>query len=555
MRTLKGFRVELPVHPEGTSPKEAILKNRGIDPDALDHRSFFEPRFSDLHDPFAFPGMDAAVERVLKARENRERVVVFGDYDVDGVSSTAMLVRFFSSIGIEVSYRLPHRVHDGYGMKPYFMDELAEKGVKFVVSVDCGTRDVETVRHGHSLGIDFVITDHHAVPEVVPEGVVALLNPKVPGTTYPFPNLSGSGTAFKFLQAVASKVFPPSEYEAKVSEYLDFAALGTVADMMPIVGENRTIVALGLARMKRSRSSGLRKLAEGKEQVADLIGFHIGPRLNAAGRMDTPYKALSLLLASDDRVDALLAEIEDLNARRKSSTEHFLRHALEVTDPSEALAFYESDAIEHGIIGLIAGRLTEAFSKPSIALKREGDKLVASCRAPEGFDMVSFLEEFRECFVTFGGHRQAAGFTIAASEFDAFRARAALRAAEIRRDATAPEKILRADFEISAADVTEGFVRELRSYGPYGIGFSKPAFLCRGVRGRVEKLGKDGKHLKIVSPDFAGKINAFSFGEFERDLSGRTSFDFVCEAEIERWMGRSSVVLTVRDVLAEGKGA
>lgn len=171
--------------------------------------------------------------------------------------------------------------------------------------------------------------------------------------------------------------------------------------MMPLVGENRTIVSLGLARIKKSRSSGLRKLAEGKEEVADLIGFHIGPRINAAGRMDTPYTALKLLLAADDRVDELMEEIENLNAKRKSSTEYFLNHAMQVTDPSEGVAFYESDKIEHGIIGLIAGRLCEAFSKPSIALKREDGKLVASCRAPEGFDMVSFLTEFSDSFLAF----------------------------------------------------------------------------------------------------------------------------------------------------------
>ncbi len=213
--------------------------------------------------------------------------------------------------------------------------------------------------------------------------------------------LSGAGVAFKLLQAVASKVFSAAEYEAKVSEYLDFAALGTVADMMPLVGENRTIVSLGLARMKTSRSSGLRRLSQDKEEVADLIGFHIGPRINAAGRMDTPYKALSLLLASDDRVDELLEEIEDLNMKRKTSTEFFLNHALEITNPEGGMVFYESDEIGHGIIGLIAGRLCEAFSKPAIALKREEGKLVASCRAPEGFDMVAFLEEFRDSFIAF----------------------------------------------------------------------------------------------------------------------------------------------------------
>lgn len=379
---------------------------------------------------------------------------------------------------------------------------------------------------------------------------MALINPKIPGTTYPFTNLAGAGVAFKLLSAVTARAFAPFEYEKRISEYLDFAALGTVADMMPLVGENRTIVTLGLARIKKSRSSGLRKLCEGKEEVADLIGFHIGPRINAAGRMDTPYTALKLLLAADDRVDALMTEIEDLNSRRKTSTEYFLNHAMQVTDPSEGVAFYENDQIEHGIIGLIAGRLCEAYAKPSIALKREEGKLVASCRAPEGFDMVSFLTEFKDSFLAFGGHKQAAGFSISVEKFDDFRARASARAHEIRAGITVGERPLKADMELSLDDVSESLVKEIRSYGPYGMSFAKPAFFFKGVKARVEKLGKDGKHFKLVAPNFSGKINAFGFGQFDKELLSRDSFDLVCEMEVEKWMGRSGIVLTVRDIVA-----
>ncbi|MDQ1343546.1 MAG: Single-stranded-DNA-specific exonuclease RecJ [Patescibacteria group bacterium] len=371
----------------------------------------------------------------------------------------------------------------------------------------------------------------------------------MPDTTYPFTSLAGAGVAFKLLCAVASKAFAAFEYESKSADYVDFAALGTVADMMPLVGENRTIVSLGLARIKKSRSSGLRKLCEGKEEVADLIGFHIGPRINAAGRMDTPYTALKLLLAADDRVDALMAEIEDLNARRKSSTEYFLNHAMQVTDATEGVAFYESDAIEHGIIGLIAGRLCEAFAKPSIALKREEGKLVASCRAPEGFDMVEFLTEFKDSFLAFGGHKQAAGFSISIEKFDDFRARASARAHEIRAGITVGERSLKADMALEIGSLSEGFVKEIRSYGPYGMAFPKPVFFFKDVRAKVEKLGKDGKHFKLVSSDFSGKINAFGFGQFEKELLGRERFDLVCEVEIERWMGRSGIVLTVKDFI------
>lgn len=249
--------------------------------------------------------------------------MIFGDYDVDGVSSTAILVRYLSEIGCQVSYRLPHRVHDGYGLKSYFFDELASKDVKLVITVDCGTRDIRPIRHAKSLGIDVIVTDHHAVPDIVPEEVIAIINPKRSDSLYPFRDLAGAGVAFKLLHAVAIAIEKTNSHTntiennknnssmstltvtiAKVlQDYIDFAALGTVSDCMPIVGENRTIVSLGLRQMSQSRSHGLRKFLSGREKIrendADLIGFQIGPRINAAGRMDTPITALQWLLAGD----------------------------------------------------------------------------------------------------------------------------------------------------------------------------------------------------------------------------------------------------------------
>lgn len=221
-------------------------------------------------------GMDIAVARILKARADKERVVVFGDYDVDGVSSTALLVRFFASIGIQVSYRLPHRVHDGYGLKKKFIDELAEKNVKLIITVDCGTRDVEAIRYAHAKGVDVIVSDHHAVPDEIPQEVIAILNPKIRESNYPFSSLSGSGVALKVASAVAMKLFPDT-YESVILEYVDFACLGTIADCMPLIGENRTIASLGLQRLESSNSSGLRKLIEGKykDMDADIVGFHI----------------------------------------------------------------------------------------------------------------------------------------------------------------------------------------------------------------------------------------------------------------------------------------
>lgn len=274
-------------------------------------RKFLNPSLDDLYDPFLLPDMEKAVVRILSAIESKERVVVFGDYDVDGVSSTALLVRFFHDLGMTVSYRLPHRVHDGYGFKPHFIQDLSEKGVKLVITVDCGTKDTATIKLAKEHGIDVIITDHHVVPDIIPEEAIAIINPKRKDSLYPFPHLAGSGVAFKLLSAISSRINSPKEHQKTLASYVDFACLGTIADCMPIVDENRIIAILGLATLKKSRSFGLRKLVESEGEItADTVGFRIGPRINAAGRMDTPYTALKVLLAGEDRVDSLLEKLE-----------------------------------------------------------------------------------------------------------------------------------------------------------------------------------------------------------------------------------------------------
>ncbi len=260
--------------------RDRMIARRGI----VDTERFFAPDFSHLSDPFLFPGMDRAVDRVLHARQTGERVVVFGDYDVDGVSATALLVRFFHEIGVQVSYRLPHRVRDGYGFRAHFLDDLSEKSVKLIITVDCGTRDTDTIATARSRGIDVIVTDHHSVPETLPDAL-AVLNPRLPDTSYPFPGLSGAGVAFQFLHAVALQIFSHDEIVHILRKYIDLAALGTIADCMDLVGENRVIASLGLSQMRESCHPGLarlvgERLSDGLE--SDVVGFHIGPRLNAA---------------------------------------------------------------------------------------------------------------------------------------------------------------------------------------------------------------------------------------------------------------------------------
>lgn len=365
-KTRDGQSIHMMYERSNESIFEVMKKNRLVD----DESSYFSPTLSDLHNPFLLPDIDRAVDRILRAREKKERIVVFGDYDVDGVSSTALLVRFLSEIGCEVSFRLPHRIHDGYGIKAYHFDELATKEVKLVITVDCGTRDVEPIAHARTLGIDVIVTDHHAVPEIIPEGITALINPKRKDSKYPFPHLAGAGVAFKLVHAI-TLTLDRHTVDTVLSRYIDFASLGTVADCMSLIGENRTITTLGLRQIKKSESAGLRRFVEGRDDIegnGDLIGFEIGPRINASGRIETPLTALRWLLASEEKCDEFLSEIEDLNEKRKEIVKLYTEKALSSIDTSLPILFFTDTGLEHGIIGLIAGKLTETYGKPSIVL-------------------------------------------------------------------------------------------------------------------------------------------------------------------------------------------
>jgi single-stranded-DNA-specific exonuclease len=580
MYTVSGKEVHLLSNAK-SNLENILWENRGSEGEKSD--SFFDPKIADLHDPFLLPDMSQAVDRILLAREKWERIVIFWDYDVDGVSSTAILVRYLTEIGCQVSYRLPHRVHDGYGLKSYFFDELASKEVRLVITVDCGTRDIGPIRHAKSLGIDVIVTDHHAVPDIVPDEVIAIINPKRWDSKYPFRDLAGAGVAFKLLHAIAiqitsspssfsegeslSKGSSQSEDDKKkvhqvIMQYIDFAALGTVSDCMPIVDENRTIVSLGLKQMSQSRSHGLRKFLSGREKIrendADLIGFQIGPRINAAGRMDTPITALQWLLAGDERSDSLFEELEHMNETRKWTTDHHFEKALNSVDTSKPILIYDADDLEHGIIGLVAGKLTEMYGKPSIILKNghdqpltrhKGDEVevneglnvgmleslndrksnlrnfepsnlqvtsIASCRSPEWCNMIELLDRTREYFVRYGGHRQAAGFTIETGKLDEWKEAIYRAFSEIHDIENLPKRKIEVECILNpVSDLTLENIAVIDRFRPFGIGNRKPLFLFRDETIlEMSPLGKEGKHLQLrLASNPKVKLIAWGWGK------------------------------------------
>lgn len=521
-----------------------ILKARFTDDKEL------EMTLGDLYDPYLLAGMKEAVERIQKAKESKERVMIFWDYDVDGVTSTSILMHFFKKIKLNVSYRLPHRIKDGYGLKQYFVDECKRLWVTLLITVDCGTRDVEIIRYAKSIGIDVIVTDHHAVPEVIPEEAVAIINPKRRDCPYPFKHLSGAWVAYKLMMALSRIYLPEKEYKDYLRESIDIAAIGTVADCMSLTGENRVIVQEWLKQLKNSRSRWLRHMIEDKiasDLDADIFWFLIGPRLNAAGRMDTPYKAVNLLLNQEDSVMETLQDIEQLNDKRRKLTHTFIDEALEVIDTSNNIILYHSPRIEHGIIWIVAGRLTEQFYKPSIVLIDEWKQLIASCRSPEYFDIVEILTRYAHFFERFWGHKQAAGFTILKEKFGAFQT--AILTEVNALDFSKNKKTITVDKVIAPQEIGFRLLESMNQYKPFWMGNPKPLLMFQGFDPRtVSYMGKWVDHIRFDTP-FGYKIVGFWFWKYLELLKKSVSADIIFDISEDNYNGRKWLMLKIVDIV------
>lgn len=521
---------------------EDILKNRFRNDE-------LEKWLSDLYDPYLLKDMDKAVERIKKAKENNQRVIIFWDYDVDWVTSTSILMHFFKKIWLQASYRLPNRITDGYWMKNYFMDELASIWVDLVITVDCWTRDIEVVKYAKTLWIDVIITDHHAVPEVIPEEAIAIINPKRKDCEYPFKDLSWAWVAFKLMKALAKDFFPPEEYEKYLIETIDIAAIWTVADCMPLVDENRIIVLEWLKQIKKSRSKWIRKMIEWKindDLDASIFWFLIWPRLNAAWRLDTPYKAVNLILNNSDNIHDVIDDIENINNKRKELTKLFYEDALDNIDSENNIIFYDSEKIEHGIIWIVAWRLTENFYKPSIVLKNEWEKLVASCRSPEYFSIVEYLEKYKDYFLHFGWHKQAAWFSISKEKFNDFKN---VFTNEINQlDFSKYKKSVNVDKVVLIDEFWFNFAWKLNNFKPYWIWNPKPIFMFNNFEiEKIDYLWQTMDHITIKNKYWIN-ILWFWFWKYYEELKNQKSIDIIFDIMEDVWMGKKQIKAKIIDI-------
>lgn len=481
----------------------------------------------------------------------RERVVVYGDYDVDGLSGAALLIHTLRMLGAEVSYRIPHRRDDCYGLHKKYVEELAAQKVSVLITVDLGISCAAEVALAQSSGIDVIITDHHAVPQQLPKAF-ATLHPKL--SSYPFHELSGSGVAFK----LACGLLTATKNEDWIPCLTDLASLGTVADCVPLIGENRALVKLGLAQMKKTRWEGLRTLlklagAWEKEFSTFTIGFQIGPRLNASGRLDSPYWGLQALLADAATALEKCEKLETLNRQRQDMMEDIIRDAEAAVNLEHPVLIAEGPW-SSGVVGLVAGRLQEKYGKPVFILEDRGDSLVGSARSLPGFHCVDALKTAAQLLETYGGHEQAAGFHLKKENYDAFKAALLTHAAEKFAE-TPLQRTLTLDAALTAADLTLENANKIAQFAPFGVGNETPLFLLENVEIlNVRPVGREAKHLKFDGRAAGndGRVGAkifegiaFNFGSHEAALQKATRL--AVHLEKNEWQDRSTVQLRLVD--------
>ncbi len=529
---------------------EKILENR-------DFRNLNELR--DFYDPFLFNDMERAVSRIDRAIKSREHITIFGDYDVDGISGTAILVHILRKLNANVDYMLPNRVTDGYGLSEKFINEFIEKKVGLIITVDCGISCSKEIAKAKENNIDTIITDHHTIPETFPDKAFAILHPKIPNSTYPFSELTGAGVALKLAHALIKKYLPEPEQNDYLNSLLDLAALGTIADLGPLRDENRLIVSKGLDSLANTKWSGLKRIKElANIKEGDIIdtvkiGFQIAPRINAAGRIGNALTALSLLLNENDEEITLLSnELETLNHQRQDMTEQALKEAekcvLVDTDMPYILIAHSPDW-HVGILGLIAGKLAEKYARPAIAMRDCGDVLVASARSPEYFNIVEALTKHKKYLVNFGGHAQAAGFNINKDKLEEFTKEISLYAKE-RLEKLDLKTVIEIDCELNENEIDFELLDQIEKLQPFGVDNKKPIFVMQNVEPHfVDKVGHDGSHLKFTARfnTRSFPVIAFRMGQFTERLRKHPKIDLVFQLDRHNWNNKESIQFQALD--------
>jgi single-stranded-DNA-specific exonuclease len=543
------------------APVGRILWARGHR-DAESARRFLEPKLEHLPNPFELKGIEPAVERLCRALRGGEKICVYGDYDVDGVTSTALLVSVLRKLGSVVDYYVPHRLVEGYGLNTEAMRKLAGRGTRLVVSADCGVTAVAEIDAAARLGLDVVVIDHHTASQDLPRAV-AILNPHQPGCTFPGRELAAVGVAFHLLLALRKRLREQGWFagraEPNLREVLDLVALGTVADVVPLTGPNRVLVSFGLRELSRGARPGvlaLKRVAGLEGAVnAGHVGFKLGPRINAAGRLDDASVGVRLLLTEDPaEARALAEELDRANAERQDLQARIAGEAIEqaarLGSPEERRTLVVSAPGWHvGVVGIVASRLVERFHRPALVLAEEGGVAKGSGRSVEGFHLYDALARCAGHLSRFGGHKHAAGMQLPASGLRAF-SEALEAEARTTLDPAQLCPRVRIDAALGAADLGLALATELQRLQPFGAGNPEPVFVCKGLRAdesRVlpDKRGAGPGHLKLRLQD---GLDAIGFGLGGISLGSGAGFDACFQLAIDDWGAAPRVQLKLKDL-------
>ena len=536
-----------------------ILYNRGVT-DEHEIAAFLQAdRPTSTADLFRMAGMNRTIDRIRRAIKAHEPIAIYGDYDVDGVTATALLVQTLAAFGADVRPYIPRRADEGYGLNVEALQHLKEAGVRLVITVDCGVRSLTEVAFAKSIGLDLIVSDHHMPTEDLPDAY-ALINPKQPACPYPFKELAGVGLAFKLAQALLIVNAKTDEKKVALAEddLIDLVALGTVADLAPLLGENRLLVARGLQQLRRTQRPGLRALIQisGVKSIdTSAIGFSLGPRLNAAGRLDHALNAYDLLMTADQtKAEHIALDLDSRNRDRQAITKELSDKAREIvmahSNGTAALLFAADPSFNSGVVGLVASRLTEEFYRPSVVIEQGPQESRGSCRSIPEFHITKALDECRELFIRHGGHAAAAGFTIETAKLDIL----SQRLSDIAQRQLGGQELLPTlaiDAVLHLHKLKPELFQALKQLEPHGYANPQPMFASRGVSiVEMRTVGLEGAHLKMKVGDGGTIFDAigFKFGFMADRLTRGDKLDIAYTFEENEWNGERKYQLNIKDI-------
>lgn len=529
-----------------------VLVNRGIVDDE-EIRVFLNPTRSDFHDPYLMPDMEIAVERIIKAINNQEKVIIYGDYDVDGITSITVLKKFLKTCGLEVDYYIPNRLSEGYGLNKAAIDYIKENEYTLIITVDCGISGIDEIEYANSLGIETIVTDHHEPMEVLPPAVAIVDLKRKDNDTYPFKSLAGCGVVFKLTQALGMRL---GMDEKEYLKYLDIVCVGTISDIVPLVDENRVIAKLGLKLVEVTKNPGLKALlnASGYKVVnSNTISFGIAPRINACGRMGYEEEALKLFLTENlNQASEITERLNKYNRDRQEIEKNIYDEAIkmmEKEDPNAQSIVLGSNNWHHGVIGIVSSKITEMYFKPSILICFEGEDGKGSGRSIPGFDLHEALVETAKYLEKYGGHEMAVGLSLKKNNFNRFKE--AFEKYVEEKDITGIVPIIEIDKQISLKDIDSNIVKQLDLLEPFGEANRRPVFVYKNLKIDSIRALSDGKHLKMTLKDGNTIVNAigFNMGQLSKEYMIGDRIDVVGTLEINVYNGREMVQINVKDIM------